>query len=141
MLSSDGIIVDSCSIPKIKPADHDVEAAIGAQERQSMLTEADRALNERRMKAAENERKVKQYEADTELELEIKQGELLEQQAKNKEKEAQADARATEIRLAPLESVEPGKILGAALMEGFKSGRVGSIVVAPELLAALQQKR
>ncbi|MCA9172292.1 MAG: hypothetical protein KDB23_31720, partial [Planctomycetales bacterium] len=87
------------------------------------------------------ERKVKQYEADTELELEIKQGELLEQQAKNKEKEAQADARATEIRLAPLDSVEPGKILGAALMEGFKSGRVGSIVVAPELLAALQQKR
>jgi hypothetical protein len=141
VFSHEGIRVDSCSVPRIRPADQDVEAAIGAQERQLMLTEADRALHDRRMKASENERKVKQYEADTKLELEIKQGDLLDQQAKSKEKEAKADAKATEIRLAPLEAVEAGKILGAALMDGLKSGRVGTIVVAPELLGALQQKR
>ena len=81
--AQDGITVDSCSIPKIEPADEEVEEAIGAQERQTMLTEADKALHGRRMKASENERTVKQYEADTKLELEKKQGKLLDEQAKN----------------------------------------------------------
>lgn len=138
--SSHGIVVESCSVPKIEPSDEDVGEAIGAQERQTMLTEADRALHERRLKASQNDRAIKEYEAGTKLELEKKQGVLLDEQAKNKEKEATADAKATEIRLEPLVKVDAGKLLGAALMEGFKTGRVGSIVVAPELLGALQQK-
>lgn len=136
----DGITIDSCSIPKIEPADEEVEGAIGAEERQTMLTNADKALHDRRLKAAANERAVKEYEAGTRLELEKKQGTLLDEQAKNKEKEANADAKATEIRFAPLKDIEAGKLLGAALMDGLKNGRVGSIVVAPELLGALQQK-
>ncbi len=137
---NDGITIDSCSIPKIEPGDEEVEGAIGAQERQTMLTDADKALHDRRLKAAANERAVKEYEAGTRLELEKKQGILLDEQAKNKEKEANADAKATEIRFAPLKDIEAGKLLGAALMDGLKNGRVGSIVVAPELLGALQQK-
>jgi hypothetical protein len=139
VFSSDGIVVNSCSIPKIEPADDEVAGAIGAQERQTMLTAADRALHERRLKAAQNERTIKEYEADTKLELEKKQGELLEERAKNTKKEADTDAEATRIRLAPLKDVEAGKLLGAALMDGFKTGRIGSIVVAPELLGALQR--
>jgi hypothetical protein len=136
----DGITIDSCSIPKIEPVDEEVEDAIGAKERQTMLTEADKALHDRRLKASQNERAVKEYEVGTRLELEKKQGALLDEQAKNKEKEASADAKATEIRFAPLKNIEAGKLLGAALMDGLKNGRVGSIVVAPELLGALQQK-
>lgn len=139
--AEDGIIVNSCSVPKIEPSDDEVENAVGAKERQTMLAEADRALHERRMKASENERTVRQYEADTKLELEKKQGQLLEEQAKNKTKEAETDAGATKIRLGPLQDVEAGKLLGAALMDGLKNGRVGSIVVAPELLAALQNNK
>ncbi len=137
---NDGITIDSCSIPKIEPGDEEVEGAIGAKERQTMLTDADKALHDRRLKAAANERAVKEYEAGTRLELEKKQGVLLDEQAKNKEKEANADAKATEIRLKPLADVDAGKLLGAALMDGFKTGRISSIVVAPELLGALQQK-
>ncbi len=138
--AQDGITVDSCSIPKIEPADEEVEEAIGAQERQTMLTEADKALHGRRMKASENERTVKQYEADTKLELEKKQGKLLEEQAKNKKKEAETDAEATKIRLAPLEDVESGKLLGAAIMDAAKSGRLGSMAITSEFLAAVGQK-
>jgi hypothetical protein len=140
IFSEDGISVNSCSIPKIEPTDEEVEEAIGANERQTMLTEADRALHERRMKASGNERTVKQYEADTRFELEKKQGDLLDEQAKNKEKEANADARAIEIRLAPLEKVDAGKLLGAAIMDAAKSGRLGSMAITSEFLAAVGQK-
>lgn len=138
--SADGITVNSCSIPKIEPADEEVEGAIGAQERQTMLTEADKALHERRLKAAANERAVKEYEAETKLELEKKQAALLDEQAKNKEKEATADAKATGIRLAPLKEVEAGKLLGAAIMDAAKTGRLGSLSITSEFLAAVGQK-
>ena len=136
----DGITIGSCSIPKIEPADEEVEGAIGANERQTMLTNADRALHDRRLKAAVNERAVKEYEAGTKLELEKKQGILLDEQAKNKEKEANADAKATEIRLAPLKDVEAGKLLGAAIMDAAKTGRLGSLAITSEFLAAVGQK-
>ncbi|MDO8518159.1 MAG: SPFH domain-containing protein [bacterium] len=136
----DGITINSCSIPKIEPGDEDVENAIGATERQAMLTDADKALHDRRLKAAANERAVKEYEAGTKLELEKKQGILLVEQALNKEKEANADAKATEIRLAPLENVEAGKLLGAAIMDAAKTGRLGSLAITSEFLAAVGQK-
>lgn len=137
----DGIVIKSCSIPKIIPRDTEVDASIGAQERQVMLTQADLALHGRRMKGAENERTVKEYEAETVVELEKKKGFLLDEQDKNKRREAEIDAAATGIRLTPLKEIDPGTLLGAALMEGLKDGRVESIVIAPELLGALQQKR
>ncbi len=87
-----------------------------------------------------NERAVKEYEAGTKLELEKKQGILLDEQAKNKEKEATADAKATEIRLAPLKDVEAGKLLGAAIMDAAKTGRLGSLAITSEFLAAVGQK-
>jgi len=60
--------------------------------------------------------------------------------AKNKKKEAETDATATTIRLAPLQNVDPGKLLGAAVMEAAKGGHVGSIAITSELLAAINQK-
>lgn len=136
----DGITIGSCSIPKIEPADEEVEGAIGANERQTMLTNADKALHDRRLKAAENERAVKEYEAGTRLELEKKQGILLEEQAKNRKMEAETDAEATKIRLEPLKDVESGKLLGAAIMDLAKSGRLGSLAITSEFLAAMGQK-
>ncbi len=139
-LSEDGIMVKSCSIPKIEPSDNDVANAMGAQERQNMRTEADRALHERRIKAAENERAVSEYEAGTKLELEKKRTDLLDEQAKNKKKEADADAEATKIRLAPLADVDAGKLLGSAIMDAAKTGRLGSLAITSEFLAAVNQK-
>jgi hypothetical protein len=55
-------------------------------------------------------------------------------------KTAENDARAIEIRLLPFKAADAGKVLGAALMEMAKNGRIGSLSVVPELFAALQDK-
>lgn len=139
-LAVDGISVSSCSIPKIDPTDSDVTSAIGASERQNMLAAADIALHNRRIKAAGNDRAVREFEAQTSLKLEEERAKLIDEQGKNKGKEAEADAKATELRLAPLKNIDAGKLLGAALIEGLKQDRIGTIVIGPELLGALQQK-
>jgi hypothetical protein len=136
-LSKNGVIVESCSIAQIEADDEEVGMAIGATERQAMLSAADKALHERRLNAAQNERGVRTYEAETQVKLEKERTKLLEQQGLNKKTEATTDAEATKIRLAPLGEVEAGKILGAALLEMAKSGRIGNLSVGPELLAAL----
>lgn len=137
-LATNGISVTSCSIPKIE-ADNDVAAAIGARERQAMLAEADRAMHDRRLMAAANDRAVLAFEAVTQLKLEEDRAKLIDEQNKNKEKEAEGDAKATGLRLTPLKEVGPGTLLGAALMRMAESG-VDSVVFGPELLGALQQK-
>lgn len=138
--STDGVTVNSCSIPKIESADSEVENAIGAEERQAMLTAADRALHERRLKAAGNDRTVKQYEADTKLELEKKQAALLEEQAKNRKTEATTDAEATQIRLEPFQDVDASTLLATAVMKAAETGRLGSLALTSEFLAAVGQK-
>jgi len=136
-LRSDGVEMDSCSIPKIDPKDQDVANAIGAEERQVRLAQSDRALHERRLKASENDRTVKAYEADTKLELAKKQGELLDEETKNKEKEATGDAEATRIRLEPLKEVSSGRILSAALADAARTGSLGKVTITSDLLAAI----
>jgi len=138
--AGDGITLKSCSIPKIDPADDGVKGAIGAQERQAMLTEADRALHERRLKASTNERVIKTYEAETVLKLEEERTKLLAKQGENERQKATDDAAATAIRLAPLGEVEAGKLLGAAIMDAAKTGRLGSLAITSEFLAAIGQK-
>jgi len=140
-LSKNGVTVESCSIAEIEADDEEVGLAIGATERQTMLSAADKAVHGRRLKAAENERGVRTYEAETQLKLEQERVKLLEQQGTNKKAEAQSDAEATKIRLTPLGEVEAGKILGAALMEMAKTGRIGTLSVGPELLAALAARK
>ena len=139
-LGDKGIAVDSCSIVRIEADDKEVEQAIGARERQAMLSGADGALHERRLKAAENERAVKTYEAQTELRLEEARAELLDKQGENKQKEAEADAAAAKARLAPYNEAEAGNVLGAALMKMAEGGRIQNLSIVPELLAALQQR-
>src|SRR5262249_17188870 len=101
-LSAEGITVTSCSIPKIEPAEEEVKGGIGAEERQAMLTDADRAVHERRLKASTNERAIKTYEAETVLRLEEERAKLLAKQGENERQKATDDAAATAIRLAPL---------------------------------------
>ncbi|MEN9613794.1 MAG: hypothetical protein RLZZ347_101 [Candidatus Parcubacteria bacterium] len=135
-----GITVESCSIARVEADDDDVAKAIGSRERQMMLTESDAALHNRQMKAVENQRTVRTFEAATVLKLEEERAKLLLKQAENKKTEATMDADATKIRMAPLADVDPGKLLGAALLKMAETGRIGNLSVGPELLAALKEK-
>jgi len=135
-----GIVIESCSIAKVEADDDEVAAAIGAQERQMMLTAADRALHERRLKAAGNDRAVKTYESETAKTLEQERAKLIDAQSANKQKEAEAEAAAAARRLEPFADVPAGTLLGASLMKMAESGRVGNLSIVPEMLAALNQK-
>ncbi len=135
-----GIEVESCSISSVEPNDDSVAETLGVNEREEMLTKADKARHDRRTKAAENERTLKEYEVETAKKVEEKRGLLISEQSKNKEAEAQSDAKATEIRMKVLADVQPGKILGAALMEIAKSGRLGSVSLTTELLSAIKNE-
>jgi hypothetical protein len=139
-LAQKGIVVESCSIAKVEAGDDEVAAAIGAQERQVMLTAADRALHERRLKAAGNDRAVKTYESETAQKLEEERAKLIDAQSANKQKEAEADASAASKRLEPFKDVAAGTLLGASLMKMAEGGKVGNVSIVPEMLAALNQK-
>jgi regulator of protease activity HflC (stomatin/prohibitin superfamily) len=139
-LAGKGVNVESCSVAKVDASDKEVEQSIGAKQRQEMLAQADKALHERRLKAAENDRAVLEYEAATKLKLEQDRAKLVEEIGKNEVKTAENDARAVEIRLLAFKAADAGKVLGAALMEMAKNGRIGSLSVVPELFAALQDK-
>ncbi len=133
-----GVRIDSCSVPNILPDEEDLSEALGASEREAMLTEADAATHERQMKASANARAVKAYEAATALTLEKDRAKLVDQQGKNKLAEAKSDAEALAERMKPLNETDPGKVLAAAIYELGKSGRVGSINLSPELLDSIR---
>lgn len=137
---TDGVKVDSCSIPKIELNNEKLQDALGAADRERLLTAADAAIHERQLKRAADDRAVKEFESGTALALEQKRRELITERAKNSEEEAKADAKATEIRLKPLENVEAGKLIGAAIMEAAKSGALGSLSITSEFLAAVGQR-
>ncbi len=139
-LAHDGIIVDSCSIRKVEPSEDEVGEAIGAKQREELLTGADAARHARRLKALEGDRALKAYEAETARTLEEDRAALIAQQGKNEEAKARADAEATRIRLAPLQEVEAGKLLGAAVMKAAETGRLGTLNLTSEFLAAAGQK-
>jgi len=134
-LTTKGINVESCSIAKIEASDAEVAQTIGSTERQTMITASDNAIHVRRMNGVTNDRTVKEYEAGTVLELEKKKEALLAEQAKNKKAEAEIDAEATKIRLAPLEDVAAGKLIAAALMKGAETGRFNNVALTSEFLA------
>lgn len=138
--ASDGVIVDSCSIPKIELNNEKLQDALSAADRERLLTIADAAIHERQLKRAADDRAVKEFEAGTALALEEGRAKLIAERAKNSEEEAKADAKATEIRLKPLEEVAAGKLIGAAIMEAAKSGALGNLSITSEFLAAVGQQ-
>lgn len=139
-LKSYGVNFVSVSVAKIEPADEDIENSVGVDEREKIITAADKARHKRQMAAAVNARAVKRYEAQTLQKMEEERKTLLVLQDQNKKAEATTDAAATTIRLAPLEDVEPGKLLGAAIMEAAKNGRLTNLSITSEFLAAVGQK-
>lgn len=136
-LAAKGIVIDSCSVPSITAEDEDLAEALGATEREALLTEADTATHDRQMKAVAHDRQVKTYESATVLTLERDRSKLVEQQGKNRLAEADVDAKALAARMEPLDKMDSRKVLAAAFYEMGKSGRVGAINVTPDLLASL----
>jgi hypothetical protein len=120
------------------PANAKLKEALEAQEREKMLSAADKALHDRRQENAERERALKLYETETALKVEEENARLVEQQAKNKETHAKGDAAATRIQLGPFSEMTPGLVLSHAMMEMARSGHVATVHFTPDVVSAIQ---
>lgn len=139
-LAEKGIQFRSVSVSSSLPDDEDVTESIGVEEREKLLAAADNARHERQMNASQNARKVQTYDAETKLKLEEGRATLIAEQNKNKKTEAEGDAVAIIERLKPFVDMDAGKMLGVSINEMAKGGRVGTLVISPDILAALDKK-
>lgn len=132
-----GIAVSDFHVSDVAPANLDLKKALEAEARERMLANADKAVAERRMDAATNDRRLKDYEAETAEQLERKRAALIEARNANVLKEAEADRKATEDRLAAYSGTDAAKLLSLAMQEFAKAGKVGQLTITPDFLSAV----
>ena len=112
--------------------------ALEAEYREALQVRADQAIYHRRAQAVEQERRIKENELNTEVMLEERRRELVELQGQNNLKQAEFDARASEIRLAPFMAQDPAKMVALGLRElGLNAEKIGNLTITPELLAGI----
>lgn len=140
LFTTNGMTVVSCSITNIESTNDEVSEAIGATDRQVMLTTADTAVHTRQMEAAKNDRALKEYEVETLQEVEKKKTDLITEQNKNKMEVATGDADVTKKLLEPYKEMPNGQIFALAVQELAKTGRIGTLSITPELMAMIKEQ-
>ena len=131
----------------------EVGKALEADYRETLLRKADMAIYARRAAAVEEERKIKENELNTEITLEEQRKKLIDLQGQNAlheaesrgkalEEEARYKARSRQLELGVYETIDPRKVLALALTElGQNAGRIGSLTITSEILAAILNGR
>jgi regulator of protease activity HflC (stomatin/prohibitin superfamily) len=129
-----GVIVESLYFTAITPTP-EMQKALEAEYREGLQRNADKAIYDRRAASVEEERKIKQREMDTEIELEERRKDLVDMQAENSLKLAEAEAKADEMKLNPYSSLAPQALIGLAMKEfAGNAGRIGSLSITPDML-------
>ena len=93
-LQANEIAVQSASVQSALPSDNKVAAAFGAEQREDLLAKQDKAVADRRQKAAESDRSIREFEEATALKLVKKQAQRVDEEGKNVVKRAEAEATA-----------------------------------------------
>ncbi len=129
-----GVVVESLYFTAVTPTP-ELQKALETEYREGLQRDADKAIYDRRASAVEEERKIQQSEMDTEIELEERRKELVEMQAENSLKLAEAEAKADELKLNPYANLAPQALVGLALKEfASNAGRIGSLNITPDML-------
>ena len=112
-----------------------MQKALEAEYRENLQRNADKAIYDRRGASVEEERKIQQREMDIEIEIEERRKDLVEMQAENSLKLAEAEAKADEMKLNPYGNLAPQALIGLALKEfAGNAGRIGSLNITPDML-------
>lgn len=133
-----GVQVKNVFVDEVSPDNEDVSAAFEAVEREKLLTLADKAVAQRRMQSAEDDRKLREYEAETAKKMEDQRTALIAVQSTNLAAEATAKADANKKQLDAYAGIDAGVIYALGILEFAKSGRVGTLNISPELLEAFK---
>ena len=133
-----GVAVVAVRVGPVRP-EPDLEKALGTPARELVQQEADRATFERRALAVENERAISENELRNQIQLAVREEDLIAQRGQNERRRVEdaaaasrvdagaqaervrligaADAEAESARLAAYSGLEPRILLGLALKE------------------------
>ena len=134
-----GVEVVALFITQVAPDNLDLRRALEAEVRERLLAAADKAVSDRRMRAAESERELKTYEEETAVLLEQQRGRRIAARNANLIAEAKAESEATAKRLEPYQKMDPRTLFALGVREMSSSGKVGQVNFTPELLAAISR--
>ena len=133
-LHSLGVVIEGLHFVSIK-ATPEMQKALEADFRESLSKRADQAIYDRRKAAVEEERKIRESEMNTDVELENRKKALVDTQARNELKLAEAQAKAEELKLSPYGELPPQALVGLALKEwAANSGSIDNLTITPDLL-------
>lgn len=146
-LSKLGFTVTTVNVYSVAPKNPNLADALQAPVRETLLGQAQSAIAEKRRKAAEDDRKLKEYEAETAQLLEAANAKLIEarnasllEQAKGEAEAAKergkGEADATAALLEVLRGADPAVLFAHGIREMAKAG-VNELNITPEFLSLL----
>jgi SPFH domain / Band 7 family len=123
-------------------ASPEMTKALEAEYRETLQKRADQAIYSRRADAVEQERKIKQNELSTSVDLEQRRQQLVELEGANARARAEFEAEATRIRLTPFQALEPRLVLALAFRDmAANADKIGNLTITTEVLEELLQAR
>lgn len=130
-----GLALESLHFTAIK-ATPEMQKALEADYREGLHKRADQAIYDRRKAAVDEERKIRESEINTDIELEVRRKDLVDLQSRNNLALAQAEAKAEEMKLAAYGALSTPALVGLALKEwAGNAGTIDSLSITPDLLA------
>ncbi len=130
-----GIELEGLHFTAVK-ATPEMQKALEADYRESLHKRADQAIYDRRKSAVEEERKIRESEMNTDVELENRRKDLVDMQAENSLTLAEAEAKADELKLSPYGDLPPQALIGLALKEwAMNAGTIDHLSITPDLLS------
>lgn len=134
-LTSIGVVLEGLHFTEVK-ATPEMQKALEADFRERLHKRADQAIYDRRKSAVDEERKIRESEMNTDVELENRRKELVDTQARNALALAEADAKADELKLSPYGSLPPQALIGLALREwAGNAGKIENLSITPDMLS------
>lgn len=136
-LTSMGVECLSIFFTSIK-ATPEMARALEAEYREGLQKRADQAIYSRRAEAVEQERKIKQNELSTDVDLEQRRQELVDLQGTNARKQAEFAAEATRVQLTPYRELDTRLLLALAFRDfAENAGKIGNLTITSEILEQL----
>lgn len=130
-----GIELEGLHFTAVK-ATPEMQKALEADFRESLHKRADQAIYDRRKSAVDEERKIRESEMNTDVELENRRKDLVDMQATNSLTLAEAEAKADELKLSPYGALPPQALVGLALKEwAANAGTIDNLSITPDLLS------
>ena len=132
-----GVEVVTLHVISAKPTP-EMAKALEAEYRENLQIKADQAIYKRRALAVDQERRIKENELTTSITLETQRQQLVALEGQNVRAQAEFEAAATTVRLAPYKEIEPAALLALGMKDlGANAAKIGQVNITPELLAAI----